>query len=300
MDYSDNTMTHAVSIERKFAEFFHNVKAVLRSNGMKGSQHVGTEEHNLLVAIEGTKESVRNAFLDDFDTPRAINCLLDLVKHCNLYIEANAISTSTLTSAAKYITSILKIVGIIPDNVEIGFQLETVGGSGVSKEELLTPFLDVLTKFREMVRAAAISGDTKAVLSAADALRDDILPDLGVRMEDKGSGTDVVSIWKLCDPEELRKERALKEEAKQEKERLKQEKAMELANKQREKEERAKINPKEMFLSQVDLYSAFNEEGLPTHNKAGEPLPKGTIKKLQKDQAKQKELYDKYMQTQES
>jgi len=35
----------------------------------------------------------------------------------------------------------------------------------------------------------------------------------------------------------------------------------------REKEERAKLLPSEMFLSQSDLYSRFDETGLPTHDK---------------------------------
>ena len=42
-------------------------------------------------------------------------------------------------------------------------------------------------------------------------------------MEDKGSGKDVTTVWKLDDPEVLRKEKALKEEARMEKLRLKEE-----------------------------------------------------------------------------
>jgi hypothetical protein len=109
-------------------------------------------------------------------------------------------------------------------------------------------------------------------------------------MEDKGSGADVVTVWKLDDPEVLLQERKLKEEAKAEKERQK----LETLRKQREKEERSKISPESMFLSQTDIYSSFDSAtGLPTHDKAGEPLSKAAIKKLQKEQAKQAELYNK-------
>ena len=158
-------------------------------------------------------------------------------------------------------------------------------------EETLTPYLDVLTKFRESVRIAAISGDSTAVLAAADNLRDLVLPEVGVRMEDQGSGVNVVTNWKLDDPETMRKERALKDEAKAEKERQK----LETARKQKEKEERAKIPPQDMFKGLVDLYSAFDAAGLPTHNKEGEELSKGAIKKLAKEQAKQKEVHEKYL-----
>ena len=176
------------------------------------------------------------------------------------------------------------------DTSDIGFPLESAGG-GASKEQLLTPFLDILTNFRQTVRIAAINGDTKAVLAAADNLRDMILPDVGVRMEDKGSGKDVVTVWKLDDPEVLRKERSLKEEAKAAKEAQK----AELAKKQAERDAKAKINPKEMFLSLTDLYSAFDSEGFPTNDKAGEPLSKAAIKKLQKEKEKQEEAYSKYL-----
>ena len=112
----------------------------------------------------------------------------------------------------------------------------------------------------------------------ADDLRDLVLPDLGVRMEDQGSGIDVVTKWKLDDPEAMRKERALKEEAKLEKVRQKEE----TARKQREKEEKMKIPPAELFIGQTDLYSVFDKgTGMPTHDNQGEPLAKAATKKLQ-------------------
>ena len=227
--------------------------------------------------------------LDDFDTPKAIQCLLELVKDCNRYIEDKMMSTIVLTNVARFITSILRVFGLVNDTTEIGFPLESVG-DGASKEQLLTPFLDILTNFREAVRIAAINGDTKAVLSAADNLRDMILPDVGVRMEDKGSGKDIVTVWKLDDPEVLRKERALKEESKAAKDAQK----AELAKKQAERDAKAKIPPKEMFLSLTELYSAFDNEGFPTHDKAGEPLSKAAIKKLIKEKEKQEEVHSKY------
>ena len=42
------------------------------------------------------------------------------------------------------------------------------------------------------------------------------------------------------------------------------------------------IAPEKMFLEFTDLYSKFDETGLPTHNAAGEELSKSLIKKLKK------------------
>ena len=294
MDYGDGTMNQAVSIEKIFAEFFLNVKAVLRRIGLNGPQHVGEKERIILLALEDCKEKVHTALLDDYDTPTAASALLELVRHANRYIEESTVSSSVLTSVGRYVTSMLRVFGLIPEGTEIGFPLESSlsGAGGVeNKEEVLAPYLDVVTNFRQKVRLAAMSKDVSAVLRAADELRDDILPELGVRMEDKGSGADVFSVWKMEDPEVLRMERARKEAEKAAKEEEKE------ANRRRlrEKEEKNKVPPSEMFRNQTDLYSAFDETGFPTHDAQGEPLSKKSAKKLEKEREKQKAAYEKYL-----
>lgn len=305
MDYGDNTMTESVNIEKIFSEYFHNVKAILRRLGTDGGQYVGPREKDLLNLLTTAKKAVFNALMDDFDTPTAVSALVTLVRDCNRYMESSdgEISSVVLGSVARYITSVLRTFGLVPSSADIGFPASANGLSssgeaecGVSKEDTLTPYLDVITKFRELVRVAAIAGDTKAVLTAADDLRDSILPELGVRMEDKGSGAELTTVWKLDDPEVLRKEKALKEEAKAEKERQK----AEAKRKAAEKEAKAKIPPQEMFLGMTDIYSKFDGEGMPTHDKDGEPLSKGAVKKLHKEYSKQRELHEKSLATSSS
>lgn len=60
-----------------------------------------------------------------------------------------------------------------------------------------------------------------------------------------------------------------------------------------EKEAKKNTRPEEMFLASTDLYSAFDDQGVPTTDKAGEPLSKNAIKKLKKEWDKQKKLYEK-------
>lgn len=52
------------------------------------------------------------------------------------------------------------------------------------------------------------------------------------------------------------------------------------------------IAPQDMFKNQTDLYSQFDEDGVPTHDEKGEKLSKSLIKKLKKDWEKQKRLYE--------
>lgn len=212
MDYGDGSLQQAVNIDKIFAEYFHNVKALLRRlQGSKcaGPQHKGPREAVLYNALEDTKRNVRSALLDDFDTPRAIAHLLELVRECNKYVEstgsdsADTISTVAVTVVAQFVTHILRLFGLVQDAAGtaggIGFGAwgatlrnpdgtDTAGANeqGTNdREAILGPVLDVLTKFRETVRVAAINNDSalkKTILSAADELRDDILPDLGVRL----------------------------------------------------------------------------------------------------------------------
>jgi cysteinyl-tRNA synthetase len=300
MEYSDNTMNNAVDIEKIFSEFFHKVKAVLRRIGTQRRQHLDESELKLSADLEQTKADVHTALMDDFDTPRAVNRLKDLVNKSNRYIDGNNISSILLSRIGRYLTEIFDVFGLVNDANEIGFPFEATAdldktGERVSSEKLLTPFLDVLTKFREKVRIAAISNDMEAVLEAADVLRDDILPNLGVRMEDKGSGREVVTLWKLDDPELLKKEKALRQEMKKMKEIQKAEALL----KKKEKDERAKIPPNLIFKDRTDIYSAFDDNGIPTKDQNGEPLPKSSIKKLLKEYQQQKKLYEDSMQRNE-
>ena len=151
-------MTEAVNIERILVEYFHNVKAVLRRLGNAGSQYVGSREKELLNALTEAKRNVYEALMDDFDTPAATNFLVTLIRDSNRYIESsssNPPSSVVLSSVARYVTSVLKTFGLVPSAVDIGFPVGADGlsegsesGAGVDKESTLTPYLDVLTKFR--------------------------------------------------------------------------------------------------------------------------------------------------------
>lgn len=167
----------AADIEHKFHEFFLNTKATLRRSTLSAPQRIGQKELALFSSCTNCKVAVRRALLDDFDTPTAISLLMELVKECNRYSEGIIVSTALL-SVAKYISSIMRVFGLSGLD-ELGFAGSESGTGGSSKEETLTPYLDVLCKFREMVRVSAMAGDSAAVLEAADALRDDLLPELG-------------------------------------------------------------------------------------------------------------------------
>ena len=89
----------------------------------------------------------------------------------------------------------------------------------------------------------------------------------------------------------LRKEKALREEMKEAKERQKAEAQLKL----KQKEERAKIPPSELFRSRADLYSAFDETGKPTLDAAGQPLSKSALKNIEKEFQQQEKAHAEYL-----
>ena len=156
-----------------------------------------------------------------------------------------------LKNVGVYITKIFNILGLNSKPEEVGFSSST--DSGANQEELVMPYLKTLADFREVVRKEAIGIKASNILTECDRLRNEVLPELGVRLEDKENHT----VIKLVGKEELKKEM---EQLKLAEERKKAEKAKKKAEadaKQAEKEKQMRVNPKEMFQDPTK-YSKFD------------------------------------------
>lgn len=297
MDYGDNTMSHAFVVEKTFKEFFHNAKAVLRDGKMSDRQKWTTVTSDLQVALQGTQAKVDAALRDDFDTPAVIAALIELVKATNVYIETpETVIHLVVRNVATYITRIFKVFGLIGGTGDIGF--DSAQG-GANREETLGPVLDALMEFRSSVRDKARAKDIGAVLSECDAFRDDALPGLGIRLEDKTGGK---SVWKLADPAELLKEK----EQKESEARRKAEEKAKAAEEKAKKDALNAMSPVD-FMKQLTLedgatpkYTQFDDKGIPTHASDKEALNKNQSKKAMKEFQAQQKKYDKYVEKQQS
>ena len=237
--------------------------------------------------------SVREALCDSFNTPKAITELGELMTLTNTYMaqQTGLIKVPLVRQVSKFVFHIMKCFGIYEDGdfpAVVGTGEE---GSGVSYEETITPLMNVLTKFRDEVKNKAGDGP-KSLFQLCDELRDDILPYLGIQLEDKGKGED--SIWKHEDKEILLAQRQKKIDEKLKKEQEKQAK--------KELELKKKSTPgKEWFkVMESDKYSQFNEEtGLPTHDSKGKALSEAIVNKLKKTQNTQQTKYEKWLKEQE-
>lgn len=84
----------------------------------------------------------------------------------------------------------------------------SVGGAGGEGQEHLGKVVQAFTDFRSMVRKHAIAKDFVEVLKNCDSIRDDIMPFLGIRIEDIAGKE--FSVCKFDEPENLIKARDLK------------------------------------------------------------------------------------------
>jgi cysteinyl-tRNA synthetase len=146
--------------------------------------------------------------------------------------------------------------------------------------------MTALSKFRDLVKASADQGP-KELFRICDELRDDILPHLSVRLEDRAKGQD--AIWKYEDKAVLLKERAEKM--------IEKEKKEEEKRKRKEEEIRKKSTPASDWFKVMrgSEFTLYDEAGLPTHDAKGKEISESIRNKLKKEQNKHKEVYDKYV-----
>ncbi|XP_058979756.1 cysteine--tRNA ligase, cytoplasmic-like [Musca domestica] len=298
LDYSDNTMDMAIQYERFLNEFFLNVKDLTRhvtSSEPRKQFDAWTEvEAGLQKKFNEARKAVHSALCDNIDTRSALDAIRDLVTAANIYIRDNKdrLNCLLLRKIASYITDLLRIFGAINQKTTLGFP---VGGSAEGTADLestILPYVEATAEFRNQIRELAKQLKATDILKLCDDLRDDVLPNLGVRLEDKEGGKYAV---KLVDKETLLKEREQKKLAEAERLSEKERKKQAAAEAAAAKEAQKKINPKEMFLKETDKYSKFDENGLPTHDKEGKEVSKGQLKKLQKLQAQQETRYKEYL-----
>merc|ERR1712226_25926 len=288
LDYGYETMKEALSYEKYLSEFFLAVKDILRSDPdcMKMRKVTETEKSLFKGLIEAKKE-IHAHLCDSFNTPRVMLVIKSLISSINTYIQSIGSSEpnyALLRAVATYVTHLLTVFGVISKKGAIGFSGS--GDSEVDGEKLLLPFLDTLAQFREDARQCAFS-----LLKSCDVLRDDVLPNQGVRLEDKQGQKSVIKyVGREAIERERKQAEELRERKQQEKENLKK--------RQNQQNEQNKIDPKEMFKG-GKFYSAFNERGIPTHLGDGAEISDGQRKKLVKQYEQQRQKYDKYLKEQQ-
>jgi cysteinyl-tRNA synthetase len=196
LDYSDHGMEKALNYEKMLNEFFLNVKTHLRS--MKQLNHSDAylkfDEHDLMLneRFSKIKNEIHLSLCDSIDTPSAMEQIRQLVSTTNIYMNTanSTINRLLLRNITVYITRLINIFGLnssASSADDIGFTRSTEEQtSTVNLEDIAMPYVQAFSEFRDGVRTLAIAVKNKEILTLCDHVRNEVLPDLGVRLEDQG------------------------------------------------------------------------------------------------------------------
>ena len=294
MDFTEQGLSQANNNDKYISEFFQNCKVWFRKNDLKNIVKIESEfDKKLNQSFNDTKKQVHEAFCDNFNIPVALNVLLDLIKKTYEYVEQakDSLKIILIYSISSFLAHILRCLGLIYKTEFIDyFKMDEQGSQ--NSETILAPFIDALAQFRDEIKTVCIvDKDTKKVLNICDNLRDNILPYLGVKIEDKGKGEP--SIWKFYDKDEFIKEKENQKKLKEAQKALKEKES-------KEREEKLSVSAREYYAKMTDKYSKWDENGVPTHNANGSELTKEQYNKLKKEFAKHDKQHLKWVEKKEN
>jgi len=147
------------------------------------------------------------ALLNNFDTPLVLQILKDLMTSANKYVADPAQDNPNvlvMNKACMIVTKFLRIFGVVEGMDELGFQASG-SGEGGSVDVVIKPYMDKFTEFRDAVREVATESKSVDILKLCDKVRDDDLPEVGIRLLDS-SEKGVKASWDLVGVEELKRE----------------------------------------------------------------------------------------------
>lgn len=307
IDFKDSLVKEVQSYESTLSKFFTTIRALNAdyrhsvSLGQYVSLKLSDVEKTLIENLKTAQADANTAFCDNLSTPVVLRVIGDLVSKANTYIQKCAtgqceLRIEVLLDITKWIVRIFEILGFEPRADRLGWLDSDSSNSAesASKEDTLMPYVKALSQFRDEVRSLAIGkADASEFLRVSDSLRADLV-NLGISLDDRPNGSALVKFLNEQEKEEFLKQQLAKEQQAKEKELKKQEQAKANAKKEEERLAKMKINPKDLFQDK-SLFSAWDEEGIPTKSASGEEVTKSMKKKLMKQHQQQKKLYDEYL-----
>lgn len=326
VEITDDLVNAGNSWEDKLNNFFIRVKDPA---GLQGN--TSSSDSALADALEAAKSAANEQLSDSFNTPGLMGTISELITKYNS-ADKSTLNPKDVEASARWVTFLVNMLGL---NGDTPVDTQEIGWSGIDVPEEAKPFLYPLSTMRDSLRQAAraktlnaeevskilergaVSGATtdatqpyatvvsdfrnklssldesidigKEVLALCDRVRDVDLFDLGVYLEDRENLPAIVRPISR-DLIQAREEKAAQALQKQREKEAKEKEAL-------KKLEKGKLSHLEMF--RTNEYSAWDEEGLPTRDAAGEDIAKSRSKKLRKDWERQKKLHETWLASQQ-
>ena len=326
LEITDEVMRAGVAWEEKVSNIFIKIRDMQSRSLETTSDGSSNETPNpsLTAALERAKGKFHEALCDSFDTPAAMRVISDLI---TAYNSEKHVSLSTSLAVGHWITDMVHMFGLDPRDRKA----DRIGWTGIDIPHTAKPFIFPLAQLRDRVRGQAINNainieelgpmedkdcypppvqsyananadfqraimalhaanaPAKDYLAACDHVRDTVLWDLGIYLEDRENAPALVRPLSNS----LRQERQDREASLVAKAAAKQKAKADAEQAERERLERGKLSPLDMF--RTSEFSEWNEEGMPVKDAEGKEVAKSRTKKLKKDWDRQKKLHEAYI-----
>ncbi|GFF42444.1 cysteine--tRNA ligase [Aspergillus lentulus] len=327
VEITEELVSAGNSWEDKVNNFFIKMKDPATLSGQTSGS-----DTTLPAALEAAKKATFDHLCDSFNTQGAMSAISELISKYN-GADKSTLNPKDVEAVARWVTSMVNIFGLngkaTADSTEIGWTgidvpeeakpflyplssmrdslrqaarakegvtAETVAeivNKGEVPEQDLTesakPYAELLSNFRTKVSSIQQSESLgKEILALCDRVRDIDLFDLGIYLEDRDN---LPALVRPVTRELI--------QAREEKAARARQKQIEKENKEKEalkKLEKGKLSHLELF--RTNEYSAWDEEGIPTRDAAGEEITKSRAKKLRKDWERQKKLHETWLASQ--
>ncbi|PKY06310.1 cysteinyl-tRNA synthetase [Aspergillus campestris IBT 28561] len=327
VEITDDLVSAGSSWEEKVTNFF------IKMNDPSAFRATANTDTSLAPALTAAQAAVHEHLCDSFNTPAAMAAISELISKYNSADKAT-VKPEDVEAIARWVTSMVNTFGL---NGAASPDSTTIGWSGIDVPEDAKPYLYPLSAMRDSLRQAARGADgvtpatiaeiiaeptepsaeaadaaaqpyatvlsdfrgkltslpesdglSKQVLALCDRVRDIDLFDLGVYLEDRDN---LPALVRPVTQELLqaRRDKAQREHQKQQQKAKQEQEAL-------QRLEKGKLSHLEMF--RTNEYSAWDDEGLPVKDAAGEEVTKSRAKKLRKDWERQKKLHEAWLAAQ--
>lgn len=313
LELNAELLASAESLDKRITNFLEMAEGLLQT-GQAADVHGYTKANRDFDELMATVAAdVRTKFANNFDISGAIESIKTLIDAAYVVDGPNK---AQIIAAARFVHDIMNILGFATETLKLtggndtnlGPLAQSMATSRQQFRQVNKGLIQKVSAFRQTLGVnlkqpapedeegrkkyelvKGLDENVKALFAELDNLRDDVLPSVGIRLEDNSDGT---VAFKLGDPEDAAEREAKKATL----QKIKDEQKAKQPPKQ-EKTVKPPPPPVEdpatMFTSQTDKYSQFDENGVPTHDEKGEPLPKSRRNKLIKQYNIQKMKYEK-------
>ena len=326
LEITGEVVKAAVAWEERVNNFFLKVRDLQQRNSslsLNGSANGSIID--LGKSLETAKMRFHDALCDSFDTPAAMRIISDLI---TAYNSEKYVQLPTTFAIGQWVSDVVQMFGLDAEKSKPGqigwsgidipekakpfvFPLaqlrDKVRGQAIAgqieikelgrmedKDTTFSsnqPYANANADFQRKIVALHDKGaEPKEYLAACDYLRDTVLWNLDIYLEDRENAPALVRPLSAS----LRQERKDREAILASKAAAKEKAKADAEAAEKEKLEKGKISHLEMF--RTSEFSEWDPEGLPIKDAEGKEIAKSKGKKLRKDWERQKKLHEAYQQ----